>query len=132
MLGIDTNVLIRYLTRDDELQFAKVQGLVHRELTAGRKLLVSHLVLMEAEWVLRSRYRMTKAEIAAVYIALLESTELQFDDESSLEEALHLWGQHTAGFADCLIAAKNRRLGCDATATFDVKAGRVPGFELIA
>ena len=56
MLGIDTNVLVRFLLRDDETQFQKAKKLIQQEVTAGRGVLVSQLVLLETEWVLRSRY----------------------------------------------------------------------------
>lgn len=128
MLGIDTNVLVRFLVRDDEAQFEKARKLIRRELTAGRRVLVSHLVLQETEWVLRSRYALKKPDIAATFSALLESVDVEFEDEPSIEEALFLWKDHAAGFSDCLIAARHRRLGCSPTATFDLKASKVPGF----
>ena len=56
MLGLDTNVLVRYLVRDDEVQFEKARKLIKREVAAGRGVFVSHLVVLETEWVLRSRY----------------------------------------------------------------------------
>ena len=128
MLGIDTNVLIRFLVRDDEAQYEKARKLIRREVVAGRRVFVSQLVVLEAEWVLRSRYALQKAEIMGVFSGLLDATDVQFEDEPSLEEALFVWKDHSAGFADCLIAAQNRRLGCSATATFDSKAAKLPGF----
>ncbi len=59
---------------------------------------------------------------------LLETREFDFEDEPAIEEALFRYGESGAGFADCLIAAHNRRLGCAATATFDTRAAQVPGF----
>jgi predicted nucleic-acid-binding protein len=59
---------------------------------------------------------------------LLDSTELRVEDESSVEEALYLWNDTNSEFADCLIGARRRALGCQATATFDAKALRLPGF----
>ena len=63
MLGIDTNVLVRFLVRDDETQFEKARRLIKREVGAEEDIFVSLLVLMEAEWVLRSRYGLQKTEI---------------------------------------------------------------------
>ena len=128
MLGIDTNVLIRFLIRDDEAQYEKASKLIRREVMAGQRVFVSQLVLMETEWVLRSRYALQKAEIMCVFSGLLDATDVQFEDEPSIEEALFVWKDHSAGFTDCLIAAQNRRLGCTATATFDLKASKLPGF----
>jgi predicted nucleic-acid-binding protein len=79
MLGIDTNVLVRFLVRDEERQFARAQRLLRREAERGEPVFVSHLVLLETEWVLRSRYGLSKAQILGVFSGLLESTELQIE-----------------------------------------------------
>lgn len=128
MLGIDTNVLVRFLVRDDEAQFEKARKLIKREIAAGRCVFVSHLVILETEWVLRSRYGLPKKLIIEAISGLLNAADVRFEDEPAVEEALFLWKDTTADFADCLIGAKNRRLGCRATATFDVKAAKLPGF----
>lgn len=128
MLGLDTNVLVRYRVRDDEVQFEKARKLIKREVAAGRGVFVSHLVVLETEWVLRSRYGLTKTLIIATLSGLLDATDVRFEDEPAVEEALFIWKDAPADFADCLIGAKNRRLGCRATATFDAKAAKLPGF----
>jgi predicted nucleic-acid-binding protein len=128
MRGIDTNVLVRFLVRDDEAQFEKARRLIKREVAAGRRVFVSQLVLMETEWVLRSRYSLPKNQIVETLSGLLETTDVRFDDEPAIEEALFTWKDAAADFADCLIGARNRRLGCRATATFDAKAAKLPGF----
>jgi predicted nucleic-acid-binding protein len=128
MLGVDTNVLVRFLVRDDEAQFEKARKLIKREVAAGRGVLVNQLVLLETEWVLRSRYSLPKQLIIQTISGFLDASDVQFEDEAAIEEALFVWKESTADFADCLIGAKNRRLGCRATATFDVKAAKLPGF----
>ena len=128
MLGVDTNVLVRFLVRDDEVQFEKARKLIKREIAAGRRVFVSQLVLLENEWVLRSRYSLPKNLIIEAISGLLDAADVRFEDEPVIEEALFIWKDTTADFADCLIGAKNRRLGCRATATLDVKASRLPGF----
>lgn len=128
MLGLDTNVLVRFLVRDDEAQFETARKLIKREVTAGRSVFVSHLVLLETEWVLRSRYSLPKRLIIDAVSGLLDATDVQFEDEPAVEEALFVWKDTAADFADCLIGIKNRRLGCRATVTFDAKASRLPGF----
>ncbi len=128
MLGIDTNVLVRFLVRDDEAQFEKARRLIKREIGAGENVFVNLLVLLETEWVLRSRYFLRKTEIIEAISRLLDATEVQFEDEPAIEEALFIWKDGAAEFADCLIGAHNRRLRCRATATFDAKAVRLPGF----
>ena len=128
MLGIDTNVLVRYLVRDDPLQFEKARRLINREVSKGEPVLISLLVLLETEWVLRSRYELAKAEILVAISALLDAADLTFEDEPSVEHAVHSWKDSSADFADCLIEARNLRLGCNATATFDGKALKLAGF----
>ncbi len=131
MLGIDTNVLVRFLVRDNEAQFEKARKLIKREVTAGRRVFVNQLVLMETEWVLRSRYIVPKNQIIETMSALLDTADVQFEDEPAIEEALFVWKDTTADFADCLIGAKNRRLGCRATASFYLKASKLPGFMAV-
>ena len=125
MLGIDTNVLIRFLVQDDAAQFEKARKLIKREVTAGRSVFVNQLVIMETEWVLRSRYAVPKNQIIAALSGLLDANDVKFEDEPVIEEALFIWKDSAADFADCLIGAKNRRLGCRATATFDSKAAKL-------
>ena len=128
MLGIDTNILVRFLVRDDEAQFEKARKIIRREISAGRRVFVNQLVLMETEWVLRSRYAVPKNQIIGAISGLLDASDVQFEDEPAIEEALFMWKDATADFADCLIGAKNRRMGCRVTASFDVKASKLPGF----
>lgn len=128
MLGVDTNVLIRYLIRDDQPQYEKARRLIDREVAKGEPVLVSLLALLEAEWVLRSRYELAKADIVTAFSALLDTADLAFEDEPSVENAVYSWRDSAADFADCLIEARNRRLGCRATATFDGRALKLAGF----
>jgi len=128
MLGVDTNVLVRYLTRDDKSQYEKARRLIDRELAKGEPVLLSLLVLLETEWVLRSRYELAKEDIVTAFSALLDTADLALEDEPSVENAVYSWKNSAADFADCLIEARNRRLGCRATATFDGRALKVPGF----
>ena len=128
MLGVDTNVLVRYLTRDDQPQYEKARRMIDREVAKGAPVLVSLLVLLETEWVLRTRYELAKAEIVTAFSALLDTADLTFEDEPSVETAVYSWKDSAADFAHCLIEARNRRLGCRATATFDVRALKLAGF----
>ena len=128
MLGIDTNVLVRLLVADDALQTRRARALVERALNRDDPILVSLPVIIETEWVLRSRYGFDKPATLRLLRDLLSAREFTFEDEPALEEALYRWNECAAGFVDCLVAAHNRRLGCSATATFDSAAARIPGF----
>ncbi|MBI5785389.1 MAG: type II toxin-antitoxin system VapC family toxin [Rhodocyclales bacterium] len=128
MLGIDTNVLVRFLTRDEPGQYERARRIIRQGASDPDGIYINQLVLLETEWVLRSAYGLSKAEIVAAISALLDAHELVFEDEPAIEEALFSWKKSNADLADCLIGAKNRRAGCRATATFDAKAAKVPGF----
>jgi len=131
MLGIDTNVLVRYLLRDDEPQFQRARRLILREIDSGKPVLINLLVLLETEWVLRSRYSQPKAEILSLFSDLLAVNVLVFEDEAAIEGALYSWKDSAADFADCLIEARNRGIGCRATATFDRRALNLSGFVAV-
>jgi predicted nucleic-acid-binding protein len=128
MLGVDTNVLVRYLIRDDQLQYEKARRLIDREVAKGEPVLVSLLVLLETEWVLRSRYELAKTDLVTAFSALLDTSDLAFEDEPSVENAVYSWKNSAADFADCLIEARNRRFGGRATVTFDGRALKLAGF----
>ena len=128
MLGLDTNVLVRFLVRDHKAQFERARRLIKREVGAQKKVLISLVVLLETEWVLRSRYSLQKNQIMDAVSGLLDAAELELEDEPTIEEALYHWKNSAVDFADCLIGARHRRLGCRATATFDARAVKLPGF----
>ena len=78
--------------------------------------------------MLRSLYSVTKNRIIEIISGLRDANDVQFEDEPAIEEALFTWKKTAADFADCLIGAKNRRLGCRATATSDLRATKLAGF----
>ena len=102
MLGLDTNVIIRYLIRDDQPQYERARRLVDREVRKGEPLLVSLLVLLESEWVLRSRYELPKSEIVAAFSALLDTadvTNLKLDANLVVLSACNTGGGAAGGEA---------------------------------
>ena len=88
MLGSGTNELVRYLVRDDQSQCEKARRLIGREVGSGEPIFVGLLVLLETEWVLRSRYELAKPDVVGAFSSLLDVAELAFEDESSIEDAL--------------------------------------------
>ena len=122
---------MRFLVRDDEAQFEKANRLIKREVGAKEDVFMSLLVILETEWVLRSRYNLQKREIMEAISGLLDAAEVRLEDEPAIEETLFIWKDSVADFADCLIGAHNRRLGCRATATFDAKAVKLPAFVVL-
>jgi predicted nucleic-acid-binding protein len=128
MIGLDTDVLVRFLVRDDARQFERARRLIRGETDRGEPVLISLLVLLETEWVLRSRYTLSKAEIADTVSAVLDAADVRFEKEPVVEQALYLRRDSAADFADCLVGAHHRSLGCEATASFDASAPRLPCF----
>ena len=126
MLGLDTNVLVHFLVRDDGPRYERARRLIRQQAQAGAPACISLVVLLETEWVLRSRYQLSKAEILGAFSDLLSAADLTFEDEAAIEEALFVWQDSAAQFADCLIGARYRALGpCDR----DVRSGcrQTPG-----
>ncbi len=131
MFAIDTNVLVRLLVDDDAAQAEQAERFIASEETQGNPVLISLLVLLETEWVLRSRYELPKSRIIEALTALLDTQTFHLEDESAVARALHLWRQASAGFADCLIAERHLSLGAQATLSFDKQAARRAGMRLL-
>jgi predicted nucleic-acid-binding protein len=131
MISLDTNVLIRYVVRDEIAQYRLASELIQQSRAGGQAALVTLLVMLESEWVLRSAYSYSKPQIIATFVSLLESGDLQIENENVLEKALHLWATRAANFANCLILAQGAALGCNNMITFDKRASKLPGATLL-
>ena len=132
MPGLDTSVLVRWLVDDDRPQVSAVQQLFESAASTGAPLFVPDTVSLELEWVLRSRYGFDKAAILRTYTALLETRELEFQTEAALEAALHLYRQGSADFAECFHAGQCAAAARLPLLTFDARAARLPGLELLS
>jgi len=122
MPGVDTNLLVRWLIDDDERQASLVQTLLESAHVRPTALFVPNTVTLELEWVLRSRYRLDKADILAAFNALLETQEIDVQDEAALERALHHYRNGAAEFADCM---HSRHMRCSQSfAAADVRQDR--------
>ena len=130
MIGLDTNILIRYVTQDDRLQSAKATEILERRLTPNNPGFISVVVMAEIVWVLDRAYRLTSREIATVVERLLQVDVLTIEHEQEVFTAMVALKQGRGSFADALIAQLGMRAGCSRTWTFDQKAARLPGFEL--
>ena len=131
-IAIDTNGLVRLLVQDDEAQSLAARRLVDEAYEAGEPILIVLLVVLETEWVLRSRYRLDQASIALAFTQLLESRDALIESPETLEEALYMWAhQPAADFADCLLSARAAHLGRTRFVTFDAAAAKLPGAELL-
>jgi len=130
MAALDTNVLVRYLTSDDKKQFQIAKEFIESN-ASDEVLFVSISVVIELEWVLRSLYNLDKETMLQLFGRLLESCELEFQEEASLEIALSLYSENNTDFADCLHTASAFTYGHTPLMTFDRKASRLDGAELL-
>ena len=121
MTGLDTNVVVRYLTHDDPDQSKKASAVVEEAATKGEKLLVHPVVLCELVWVLETAYDYGRSEVAATLDRILRTAQFEFPDKETVWSA---WADYRSGkgdFADYLIGRANDRVGAAHTATFDQK-----------
>jgi len=130
MPALDTNVLVRFLVRDDPAQHAATVRLM-ASVSETESLFVPLSVALELEWVLRSRYAVGKEAVIVTFVRLLETREILFQDEWSVERALSLYGEGTADFADCLHLASIVSHENAPMITFDRKAARLPDVTLL-
>jgi predicted nucleic-acid-binding protein len=128
MKGLDTNVLVRYITRDDAGQERAAARLLQSAKTRSEPAFVNVIVLCELVWVLGRAYEYSRDEVAAVIGQLLTTEQIVVEDAELAWLALSDFKANKADFADCLIGRRNLRLGCDATATFDRRLKGLPGF----
>jgi predicted nucleic-acid-binding protein len=130
VIGLDTNVLVRYLTQDDPLQARLATELIERRLSEQDPGFISVVAMVETAWVLERAYGLRAAEVAAVIERVLQAAELVVQDEQEVFTAMVALKEGRGSFADALIGVFGHRAGCTFTATFDRKALRLPGFAL--
>ena len=131
MAGVDTNLLARLLAGDDAGQLHQVLALIHSARQQGQPLFVPITVMLELEWVLRSRYGYDKQAISNAIGHLLETREFEFQSEAALERALHAFNEGKADFADCLHAGLCAAAGHAPLFTFDAKAARLADVQRV-
>jgi predicted nucleic-acid-binding protein len=130
MIGLDTNVVVRYLTRDDPTQWPLAVKLI-RSLSSDSPGFLSLVVLAEIVWVLEDSYSFRREQIEEVVDTLLRSRELLLEQAELVRQALRTFGVSRADFADCLIEGCAQAAGCSYTATFDRKAATTIGMHLL-
>jgi predicted nucleic-acid-binding protein len=130
MIGLDTNVLVRYVMQDDARQSLKASRLIE-SLTSEAPGFVPLVALIELVWVLTSCYDLTREQVAQALDALLRSKEIILERAEQVSQALRTFGAGGADFADCLIERTSAAVGCKKTMTFDAGAAKFAGMTLI-
>lgn len=131
MIALDTNVLVRLVTRDNEAQALRAKAVfdAHGEEYGG--LFVSDIVLAELCWTLSRSYELERADIARTVRALLDNSGIAFESPLAVRNALNSFETTTADFQNCLIVAKASYAGCSHTLTFDQRMKPLPGVQLL-
>ena len=130
MIGLDTNVLVRYVVQDDPKQSQQATRLIE-SLTTDAPGYVSQISVVELVWVLTGCYTSTKNEICEVLETLLRTKEIVVAHADTIWKALRVFKESKADFADCLIERSANEAGCTHTATFDRDAAKHCGMRLI-
>jgi predicted nucleic-acid-binding protein len=130
MIGLDTNILVRYLTQDDSTQSPEAREIIERRLTEENPGFISIVAMVETVWVLERAYELTTQEIVAAVERMLQTDVLVVENEQEVFTAMIALKEGQGSFADAVIAALGARSGCSCTLTFARKARRLPGFEI--
>jgi len=130
MIGLDTNVLVRYLTQDDQEQANKANKLIEQQLSVHNPGYITLITLVEIVWVLESCYEQSKSEILNILHAVLTTKQLLIEQADIVYLALKRFANGRADFSDALIVMLSENNGCHEVFTFDKKAASV-GMELL-
>lgn len=129
MIGLDTNVLVRYAVQDDAEQSARATQLME-SLDEDNKGFISVVALVELHWVLRRTYKVSRETAAGTVRKLLDARELALQEPDAVRRALTRT-RNDVDFPDALISEFDDAAGCDYTVTFDRRAARLPGMRLV-
>lgn len=131
MRAIDTNILLRYLRDDDLEQSARARRLIDEEASPNDPLLVGPEILVEINWFMARRSKLSRAEMVSVFHDILDNAHLRVADALAVEAAVDAFATGPAGFVDYLIAATARARGAEFTFTYDRDAAGHDGFRLL-
>ena len=130
MIALDTNVLVRYLVRDDIEQAEAARSLLE-SLTVDRPGYVCREVIVEVVWVLERAYGYSRDQIATILEELVATEELIIESADDVGRAASSYRTGGAGFSDLMILAASERVGAYSLYTFDQKAARLEGATLV-
>jgi predicted nucleic-acid-binding protein len=131
MIGIDTNVLVRYLSQDDPPQSRLASTFIEGTCTKDNPGFINHITLCELCWVLKGLYKTPKDQLVNIIEQLLRTAQLLVQEAQVVWMALEEFKISVADFPDCLVAQINLVNHCSSTVTFDVKASNATEFELL-
>ncbi len=130
MIGLDTNVLTRYLAQDD-LEQSRKADIVFQSLTSDEPGWISIAALVELVWVFTSKFHADRASVCRILDALMNREDILLENSETLHRALDLYRLGRADFADYVISCSCQAAGCVKTLTFDLDAAKTAGMTLI-
>ena len=130
MIALDTNVLVRYLARDDEAQF-KISAALIENCTSDEPAHVCREVMIELVWVLERSYKYSREEIGEVLLSLVTASQLSVESAQDIASVVNLYRKEGLDFADLMIRQAASRSGASVLKTFDQKLAKLAGVELI-
>jgi len=131
MIGLDTNVVLRYLAQDDPRQSKAARALIEDRLTRDEPGHIAAISIAEIAWVLKRLYAASRDEIADAIEGLLAAPTIVVEHRSLIRQAVQDFRGSAADFSDCVIGCINTGAGCDTTVTFDRAAAKLARFELL-
>jgi predicted nucleic-acid-binding protein len=130
MIGLDTNVVVRYIAQDDDVQSAKATQLIE-SLSIEKQGFITIVSIVELIWVMQGCYKATKQECIAILQTLLHTREILLENAEVIAMATQQYIASNADFADCLIERSAKYAKCTCTMTFDSNAAKTAGMLLI-
>lgn len=131
VIGLDTNVLVRYIMQDDALQSPKATKTIDALDGVQSFGYVTLVAVIELVWVLSTSYELTRAQVAKVLDSLIRAKQLKTESADQVIRALRVFKAGKSDFADCLIERSANSAECEKTITFDVNASKHAGMTLI-
>ncbi len=131
MKGLDTNILVRYITQDDPEQSAVANEVIEGFAEDKERFVIQPVVLCEMVWVLESAYKYTKSEIVLVLNQILRTVQFEIANKDIVWQALIDYHNGKADFSDYFIGRANKKAGADVTLTFDQGLGGYPRFQVL-
>ena len=126
MIGLDTNVLVRYIVEDDPDQAELARIAIEDQCTTEEPGFISLMVVCELVWVLERAYKCSRAQVSEVLMNLLLTETFSIEYHDVAWQAYHDFIEGNADYADCLISRLNHATGCTTTYTFNRKAAKLP------
>jgi predicted nucleic-acid-binding protein len=131
MTGLDTNVLVRYLTEDDPIQARRAAACIGTVVARGGKCFISAIVVCELAWVLRGAYDVSKADLLRTLDRLVATAQFVIGDKDVVRAAIAAYRAGKADFADYVIGAIHQQAGCEVTVTFDRRLRNDANFQIL-